>query len=96
MDTVLAYIEAGKSFGCTERPPLDNEVGVLKVSAVTWGEFDESESKTCNDRKLINPDIQVKVGDFLLSRANTIELVGACVIVKKISSNIMNSLFFFS
>jgi type I restriction enzyme S subunit len=91
LDTVLAYIEGGKSFGCTERPPLDNEVGVLKVSAVTWGEFDESESKTCNDSKLINPDIQVRVGDFLFSRANTIELVGACVIVKQISSNLMLS-----
>ena len=64
---------------------------MLKVSAVTWSEFDETESKTCKDKRRINPAIQVRVGDFLFSRANTIELVGACVIVKQISSRLMLS-----
>jgi type I restriction enzyme S subunit len=91
LDAVLAYIEAGKSFTCDERPPKPNEVGVLKVSAVSWGEFDEQESKTCRDARRVNSDIQVRVGDFLFSRANTIELVGACVIVKQVSSQLMLS-----
>ena len=34
---VLVGIEAGRSFKCEERPPKCNEVGVVKVSAVTWG-----------------------------------------------------------
>ena len=33
----------------------------------------------------------VQQGDFLFSRANTIELVGACVIAKKVTRNVMLS-----
>ncbi len=84
-------IQAGKSFKCEERPPVDNEIGVAKVSAVTWGEYDENETKTCFNENMINPDFFIKTGDFLFSRANTIELVGACVIVKKTNKNIMLS-----
>ncbi len=84
-------IQAGKSFKCEERPPADNEIGVAKVSAVTWGEYDENETKTCFNENMINPDFFIKTGDFLFSRANTIELVGACVIVKKTNKNIMLS-----
>ena len=82
---------AGKSFKCEERVPNKNEIGVVKVSAVTWGEFDESESKTCIDSERINEAFLIKKGDFLFSRANTIELVGACVIVKQINKNLMLS-----
>ena len=46
---VLTCIETGKSFKCDERPPQDGEVGVVKVSAVSWGEYREQESKTCLD-----------------------------------------------
>jgi len=88
---ILSDIEAGKSFKCEERPPMKDEIGVVKVSAVTWGEFDESESKTCRDKRLVNEKLLVRSGDFLFSRANTIELVGACVIAKKVISNVMLS-----
>ena len=70
---------------------MKDEVGVVKVSAVTWGEFDESESKTCLDKRLVNEKLLVRPGDFLFSRANTIELVGACVIAKKVTSSVMLS-----
>lgn len=91
LGAVLGAIEAGKSFKCEERPPSDDEVGVVKVSAVSWGEFDESESKTCQDPTRIDPDLFVRDGDLLFSRANTIELVGACVIVGKVSRRLMLS-----
>ena len=84
LDTLLQSIEAGKSFKCDERPPNDGETGIVKVSAVTWGEFDSNESKTIFDKSKINPAYRIEEGDFLFSRANTIELVGACVIVKQI------------
>lgn len=84
-------IEAGKSFKCDEREPTSAEVGVAKVSAVTWGEYDESESKTCLDKAKVNPDYYIKKNDFILSRANTIELVGACVIAQKVTKAIMLS-----
>ncbi|MDN3521869.1 restriction endonuclease subunit S [Halomonas ramblicola] len=87
----IAAIESGKSFKCLERPPEDNEVGVAKVSAVTWGEYQEQESKTCLDTKRIQERLFIREGDFLFSRANTVELVGACVIAKSVARNIMLS-----
>lgn len=77
---LLHHIEAGKSFKCDERRPQGTQIGVVKVSSVTWGEYDENESKTCTDSKMINEDFFIAEGDFLFSRANTIELVGAAVI----------------
>jgi type I restriction enzyme, S subunit len=91
LSELLIGIEAGKSFKCDERPPEHDETGVVKVSAVTWGEYQEDESKTCMDAQYINPALFVRPGDFLFSRANTIELVGACVIAKKVSLRVMLS-----
>jgi type I restriction enzyme S subunit len=90
-DMVVSQIEAGASFKCTERPPELGETGVLKVSAVTWGTFNESESKTCNHPERIEESYLVCAGDFLFSRANTIDLVGACVIVQRITKRLMLS-----
>ena len=84
-------IDAGKSFKCDEREPRANEIGVAKVSAVTWGEYDESESKTCTDISKENEAYVIQRGDFILSRANTIDLVGACVIARKVTKKIMLS-----
>lgn len=91
LDHVLAAIETGSSFACEERPPRDDEVGVVKVSAVTWGQFDEEESKTCVDPSRVDPSNFIGEGDFLFSRANTLNLVGACVIVGRISKRLMLS-----
>lgn len=91
LDAVLLGIEAGRSFKCEERPPEQDEIGVVKVSAVTWGEFDEQESKTCLDSSRHDSQFLINEGDFLFSRANTIELVGACVIVKSIHNQLMLS-----
>ncbi len=83
VESIVFSIEAGKNFRCEERPPSDGEIGVVKVSAVTWGVFDEDESKTCTQEGLVNEAHLIEEGDFLFSRANTIELVGACVIAGK-------------
>ncbi|PID42913.1 MAG: restriction endonuclease [Gammaproteobacteria bacterium] len=91
LSSFIERIDAGKSFKCDEREPCKNEIGVAKVSAVTWGEYNENESKTCIDPSKVNPDYFIKVGDFILSRANTIDLVGACVIAKKVTKKIMLS-----
>jgi type I restriction enzyme S subunit len=78
----LYDIEAGVNVKADGRPPRKGEIGIVKISAVTWDEFDESESKTLpsnfefDERNIIRP------GDFLISRANTLELVAAPVIVK--------------
>ena len=87
----IESIDAGKSFKCDEREPSPTEIGVAKVSAVTWGEYDESESKTCTDANKENEAYFIRQGDFLLSRANTIDLVGACVIAKRVTKKVMLS-----
>lgn len=87
----IESIEAGANFKCEERPPHEGEVGVAKVSAVTWGEYDENESKTCHDAARIAPNLLIAPGDFLFSRANTISLVGACVIARRVTRRVMLS-----
>ncbi len=91
LGSVITRIEAGKSFKCEERHPNNAEVGVAKVSAVTWGVYNEQETKTCLDSERVEPRYFIKPGDFLFSRANTIELVGACVIARKVTLNVMLS-----
>ncbi|MBN8508467.1 MAG: restriction endonuclease subunit S [Burkholderiales bacterium] len=81
LSLLVSKIEAGKSFKCDERPPSDDEPGIVKVSAVTWGTYDEQESKTITDAERVNDAYLIRPGDFLFSRANTLQLVGACVLV---------------
>ena len=78
---VVTDIEAGLNVQCEERPPADNEKGLVKISAVTWGTYDEDESKTLKPGQKVLERNRIRPGDFLISRANTIELVGSCVIV---------------
>ena len=88
---IVEKIEAGKNIKCQERPPEENEFGIIKISAVTWGIYNEDQSKTLNDNSLFLENRRVKVGDFLISRANTLELLGMPVIVHQVTKNLMLS-----
>jgi type I restriction enzyme S subunit len=87
----VALIEAGLNVKALGRPPEGDEIGIVKVSAVTWGEFDELESKTLPTNAAYRPENVIKGGDFLISRANTKELVGAPVIVKTCARHLVLS-----
>lgn len=87
----IENISSGKSYRCNERPPNEDEVGIVKVSSVTWGFFDEMQSKTCFSNDFLNIKYLIKQEDFLFSRANTLEFIGACVIVKNIEKTLMLS-----
>ncbi|MFJ2951850.1 restriction endonuclease subunit S [Streptomyces sp. NPDC087226] len=80
---ILARIEAGKSYKCEPRPASTEEWGVIKVSAMTWGDFDEGENKAVPAGFPFNPDYEIRPGDILLSRANTAAYVGASVLVRQ-------------
>ena len=71
--------------------PAPGETGVVKVSAVTWGTFDDAESKTCTRPEYVNERLLVRPGDLLISRANTMDLVGACVLVGCVDRRVMLS-----
>ncbi|MDF2818918.1 MAG: hypothetical protein K0S73_2858 [Stenotrophomonas rhizophila] len=85
---LLEHIQAGKSVRCVESPPEEGQPGLVKISAVTWGKFNELESKTLLTDEGIDPRNKIHAGDLLISRANTLELVGAPVIVHAISKNL--------
>ena len=85
-------VAAGWSPQCIETPRSGDQWGVLKVSAVTWGEFRPDENKALPPNLDPRPNIEVKPGDFLISRANTAELVARSVVVPPHApSNLMMS-----
>jgi type I restriction enzyme S subunit len=79
-DMILSS-EAGWSPECATRPRSGDEWGVLKVSAVSWDHFDPEENKALLSGVEPRQDCAVKAGDFLISRANTADLVGRSVVV---------------
>lgn len=85
---LLHAIEAGQNVKCEERAPKGSEAGLVKISAVTWGRFDEEASKTLPQDTPVNERNRIRPGDLLISRANTIELVGASVIVGPIGKRL--------
>ena len=81
LSSIITNIQAGLNVKCEERPPEDGERGLIKISAVTWGKFDEDQSKTLPVDEVVDDRNLIRKGDLLISRANTIELVGSAVLV---------------
>ena len=77
---LIEDISAGKSFGASAAPAREGEWGIIKVSAMTWGEFKAGENKAVSTDR-VDPRFEIREGDLLLSRANTAEYVGASVVV---------------
>lgn len=81
-DKVVLNISSGTSYGGEDRSfESPEEIGVLKISAVTKGTFDPAEFKVVNRAQITKNLRFVKRGDFLFSRANTVELVAASCVV---------------
>ena len=81
LDDVTLHSEAGWSPKCNDTARSGDQWGVLKVSAVTWGEYKASENKQLPQHLEPRPEYEVNAGDFLISRANTAELVARSVVV---------------
>ena len=78
----LIGIKAGRSYAGENKKELEeDELGVLKVSAVTKGVFNPKEYKAVKKSSILSSVIYPQKGDLLFSRANTLELVGATCIV---------------
>jgi type I restriction enzyme S subunit len=80
---LLHGIETGRSLQTTEQIARDDELGVIKVSAMTWGEFRPREAKSIEADYQPDEHHRIRKGDVLISRANTVELVGAVVRVDR-------------
>jgi type I restriction enzyme S subunit len=72
-------------------PRLADNWGVLKVSSVSWDKFLPEENKQLLPGVKPPTTAQVRAGDFLISRANTSELVAKCVVVGEQPKNLILS-----
>ena len=82
LGSLIKRVEAGKSFGGSAPPASGDDWGVIRVSAMTWGEFRPQENKAV-PAELVNPAYEIAPGDLLVSRANTTAYVGAPVLVRR-------------
>ncbi|MCZ9326665.1 restriction endonuclease subunit S [Nocardia farcinica] len=89
LNDILLAIESGRSPTCHARPANDDEYGVLKLGAVTYGRFDPSQNKALPEE--VEPDVrhEVKTGDLLFTRKNTADLVGAAALVRKTRAKLL-------
>jgi type I restriction enzyme, S subunit len=85
------FSDSGWSPQCLSESRSGQEWGVLKVSAVSWGEFRPEENKALPQGMQPKLECEVQVGDFLISRANTEELVARSVVVKIAPIHLMMS-----
>lgn len=86
---VIADLENGWSPRCITRPAEDEEWGVLKLGAVSFGIFNDLENKALPPNLIPIPSLEVKQGQVLISRANITRLVGACAIVNETRPHLM-------
>ncbi|MER6828857.1 restriction endonuclease subunit S [Streptosporangium sp. NPDC000563] len=87
----LDRIEGGRSPQAVDRPPTDDEEGVLKVSAVVAFRFIADESKTLALGTKMPESAEVQAGDVLITRASgAIKRVGA---VCRVPSDVRGGLY---
>ncbi|MCX6853581.1 MAG: restriction endonuclease subunit S, partial [Verrucomicrobia bacterium] len=91
MGNLALSSDSGWSPQCESIPRKGTEWGVLKVSAVSWDTFDPEENKALPVGMAPRPECEVRDGDFLLSRANTEELVARSVVVTSTPPHLMMS-----
>ncbi len=89
LGAIAHSIESGWSPNCESHPREGEDWGVLKISAVTWGVFQPDENKALPSGVEARPHCEVQSGDFLMSRANTAELVAKSVIVRETPPRLM-------
>lgn len=83
LSEIISRLDAGVSVNAEDRPVVDGEHGVLKVSAVTVGHFNPDENKVVVSADLSRVGISPQRGDLLVTRANTRLLVAAAAYVHR-------------
>jgi len=86
---LLERIDSGHSPRCHSHPAVDNELGVLKVSAISSTKFHPHKNKATFEGYKPKPLSLVRKGDLLFSRKNTYLLVGASAIVLEDVNNLI-------
>lgn len=89
LSDVIEDLQNGWSPKCLARSAEGEEWGVLKVGAVSFGWFDESQNKALPPDMKPRDHYEVKSGDLIISLANIARYVGACALVDKVRSKLM-------
>lgn len=82
LEDVVGALDAGVSVNGYDRPALSGEPGVLKISAVTSGVFDPNSNKAIRGDEIARARVAPKADRILVSRCNTVELIGASAYVE--------------
>jgi type I restriction enzyme S subunit len=85
----ITKIEQGWSPQCESGPALENEWGVLKVGCGNRDKFDPTEQKALPRNIMPLPNYEIKTGDILVSRGNTLELVGMATYVERVRPRLL-------
>jgi type I restriction enzyme S subunit len=87
---IVATFEQGWSPQCEGFPvETEQEWGVLKVGCVNGGTFRPEENKSLPPELEPIPSLSIDLGDLLISRANTRELVGGAAVAKQRHGNLL-------
>ncbi len=78
---IVAGLEAGVSVNAEGIPASNGDIGVLKTSAISSGKFFPQENKRVKESQLERARVSVTRDTILISRMNTLELVGASAYV---------------
>lgn len=81
---MIGPMEQGWSPQCDNYPAEEGEWGVLKAGCVNGPTLNESENKRLPDHEKPIPSLEIKPGDILMSRANTVDLIGSCGYVEQV------------
>lgn len=82
-------IEQGWSPQAENREPSHDEWGVIKLNAVNQGRFDDTAAKALPEDVGPAADLEVRAGDFLVTRSNTPTLVGDACFVETTRPHLM-------
>lgn len=89
LGNLISDLTNGVSPKCLDRPATGDEWGVLKLGAVSFGVFDPDENKALPVMMKPIPTLEIRDGDWLVSRANVTRLVGACALVRGTRERLM-------
>ena len=71
MSNIIREITAGVSVNGEEREMKSDEYGVLKVSAVSYGFFDQKEYKVINKNEVSRAKVNPEIGSIIMSWPTT-------------------------
>jgi type I restriction enzyme S subunit len=85
----LHRIEQGWSPQCEAVPAGPDDWGVLKAGCVNGDAFNPDENKRLPDHETPLPNLEIRPGDVLMSRANTTDLLGSAAIVHDVRPRLL-------